>query len=187
MATRVTGGDLSAVQARLVGWQGRRETTTATFGNERDEVFAVPLEGAVEPPSDEPPLPPWEQPTKVSVIYAVVKCEFGVAYSDTPHMIVDLSLQDGEEWDGADAPYVTACVVSWRRLPAHEIYVGARVAVAVYNHPIGTEAVTEDEEDDPFKMMLRLAFNGPAVATPMPGVIEAVDTTDGPDWDLPEE
>ena len=172
MAAGVIGGDLHALQARLLSWQGARETTTATFGNERDEVFSVPLEGATDPDG--------QVDGKVSVIKAIVKCDFGVAYSDIPRMIVDLSLQDGEVWDDNYHPYITACVVSWLRLPAHEIYVGARVAIAVYDHPIGFP-------DEPVKFMTRLAFNGPASTTPIPGEQEAVDTTDGPTWDLPEE
>lgn len=168
----ITDGDLASVQARSLDYLGARESAAATLGAMRFECFSVPLEGATQEGG--------QVEGAVSVIYAIVECDFAIAYTDVPAMRADLQLIDGEEWDPEYHPYITACVVNWKRLEAHHLFVGATVALAIYDHPI-------HEIDDPLLFMARIGFNGVATTTPLNDMTATVNTTAGPTWDLPEE
>ncbi len=172
--TVMASDDLSAVQGRLLGWQGTRETRTATQGGERWEVFSIPLIGAT--------LPGGPTPALAAVLRAEVDCAFAYAFHDEPLLKTSLSLMDAEEWGVIEDPtymYATACVVNWRRVKEKQLIVGAKIALGVYDYPIR-------DTDMGMEMMVRFAFHGPAIATPLTSEAEYENSTSGPTWDMAE-
>lgn len=172
--TVMASDDLSAVQGRLLGWQGARETRTATQGGERWEVFSIPLIGAT--------LPGGPTASLAAVLRAEVDCAFAYAFHDEPLLKTSLSLMDAEEWGVIEGPtymYATACVVNWRRVKEKQLIVGAKVALGVYDYPIR-------DTDMGMEMMVRFAFHGPAIATPLVSEVAYENSTSGPTWDMAE-
>ena len=167
----ITIGDLNAVQARVQGWQGGRDVKVATQGGVRFEVFSIPLLGGTFPggPMD----------GVAAILQAEVTCDFAVVFADEPFMKVSLSLADGESWGGSDYMYATACVVNWRRVKERQLFVGAKVALGVYDYPVR-------DVGDGMEMMVRFSFSGPAAASPIGSVDEYENSTSGPSWEAAE-
>jgi hypothetical protein len=171
VAPAVTLGDLASTQGRFLDGQGQREFRLSTQGEDRWEVFSIPLVGAELPGGDTPGME--------AVLTAEVDCSFAYAFHDEPFLKSSLSLMDGEEWglNGEEAmhSYATACVVNWRRVKNQQLIIGAKVALAVYDYPIRQVGFG-------MRMMARLAFRGPSSATPLVDDLEFENSTSGPSW-----
>src|SRR5690606_23936800 len=112
-----TSGDLQAVQNRILTYQGQREHKMSQRGAMRRSVFRAPLAGG--PPIGEL-YGPWED----SSIQTIIECPFSVAFADEPMLEASIALADGEEWAGDSFPAFGACVVNWRRVAGHQMFVG---------------------------------------------------------------
>lgn len=147
-------GDLTAVQPRVLQYQGMREVRASQQGQMRWHFFHQPIgEATAEEygPND---------PASVT-LKAVSDCLFSVGYLEPPMMSVSAALADGIHWSpSVDQPEISATVVDWLRPKDHWFYVAAKVAVTVRSLPSNCVVIAT------------YAFNGPALATPMPGIGE---------------